>query len=169
MGTPTIDNRHCNPALRQCSFRLDLASCFSQIRSERGAAISPHWFHVAGPSIRPRWWVTSTPHEKFSTLSHASTDRRYRWRTGFAGLKASAESFIVPSVMKYYVREPLLAILKGPASSVAFLTIKSGSVITVKGDDQACGFVEVDYQGQIVLALVWGIQLRAHRVRGTAI
>jgi hypothetical protein len=71
--------------------------------------------------------------------------------------------------MKYYVREPLLAILKGPVSSVGFLTIKRGSVITVKGDDQAYGFVEVDYQGQIVLALMQGIQLRAHRVRGQAI
>jgi hypothetical protein len=71
--------------------------------------------------------------------------------------------------MKYYVREPLLAILKGPVSSVGFLTIKSGSVVTVKSDDQACGFVEVDYQGQIVLALMRGIELRAHRVRGQAI
>jgi hypothetical protein len=49
------------------------------------------------------------------------------------------------------------------------LTIRRGSVITVKGDDQACGFVEVDYQGQIVLALMLGIELRAHRVRSTAI
>jgi hypothetical protein len=71
--------------------------------------------------------------------------------------------------MKYYVREPLLAILKGPVSSLAFLTIRRGSVITVKGDEQACGFVEVDYQGQIVLALMLGIELRAHRVRSTAI
>ena len=71
--------------------------------------------------------------------------------------------------MKYRFREPLLAILKGPVGSVAFLTIKPGSIITVKGDDQACGFVEVDYQGQIVLALMRGIELRAHRVRGQAI
>ena len=70
--------------------------------------------------------------------------------------------------MKYRFLEPLLAILKGPVSSVAFLTIKRGSVITVK-DDQACGFVEVDYQGQIVLVLMRGIELRAHRVRGQAI
>jgi len=96
------------------------------------------------------------------------TTQRYRWRTGFAGLKASAKSLIVRSVMKYRFLEPLLAILKGPVSSVAFLTIKRGSVITVK-DDQACGFVEVDYQGQIVLVLMRGIELRAHRVRGQAI
>jgi len=80
----------------------------------------------------------------------------------------STKSLIVPSVMKYYVVEPLLAIFKGPVSSVAFLTIKRGSVITVK-DDQACGFVEVDYRGHIVLALMQGIELRAHRVRGQAI
>jgi hypothetical protein len=71
--------------------------------------------------------------------------------------------------MKYYIREPLLAILKGSVSSVGFLIIKRGSVVTVKGDDQARGFVEVDYQGQIVLALMRGIELRAHRVRGQAI
>jgi hypothetical protein len=71
--------------------------------------------------------------------------------------------------MKYRFREPLLAILKGPVSSVAFLTIKRGSVITVKGDDRAFGFVEVNYEGQIVLALMRGIQLRADRVRGQAI
>jgi hypothetical protein len=71
--------------------------------------------------------------------------------------------------MKYRFREPLLVILKGPVSSVAFLTIKRGSVITVKGDDCAYGFVEVNYEGQIVLAFMRGIQLRADRVRGQAI
>jgi hypothetical protein len=71
--------------------------------------------------------------------------------------------------MKYRFREPLLAILKGPVSSVGFLTIKRGSVITVKGDEQACGFVEVNYEGQIVLAFMRGIQLRADRLRGQAI
>jgi hypothetical protein len=70
--------------------------------------------------------------------------------------------------MKYRFREPLLAILKGPVSSVAFLTIKSGSVITVKCDEQEYGLVEVDYQGQIVLAFRRGIELKAHRVRGQA-
>ena len=71
--------------------------------------------------------------------------------------------------MKYYVREPLLAILKGPVSSVGFLTIKSGSVVTVKGDEQEYGLVEVDYGGKTVLAFRRGIQLRADRVRGQAI
>lgn len=69
--------------------------------------------------------------------------------------------------MKYRFREPLLAILKGPVSSLAFLTIARGSVVTVKGDEQAHGFVEVDYDGQIVLANMRAIQLRADRVRGT--
>ena len=96
------------------------------------------------------------------------TTQRYR-RTGFAGLKASAKSLIVRSVMKYRFREPLLAILKGPVSSVAFLTIKRGSVITVKPDEQEYGLVEVDYDGKIVLAFMRGIELRADRVRGQAI
>src|SRR5215472_13488459 len=69
--------------------------------------------------------------------------------------------------VKYRVREPLLAILKEPVSCVTFLTIKRGSIITVKGDQQAYGFVEVDYDGQTVLAFRRGIELRADRVRGT--
>ena len=68
--------------------------------------------------------------------------------------------------MKYRVREPLLVILKEPVSCATFLTIKRGSVITVKGDQQAYGFVEVDYEGQIVLAFRRGIELRADHVRG---
>ena len=69
--------------------------------------------------------------------------------------------------MKYRVREPLLVILKEPVSCVTLLTIKRGSIITVKGDEQAHGFVEVDYEGKIVLAFMRGIQIRADRVRGT--
>ena len=71
--------------------------------------------------------------------------------------------------MKYYVREPILAIPKETLNSVRFLTIKSGSVITVKGDEQEYGLVEVDYDGKIVLAFRRAIELRAHRVRGQAI
>ena len=104
-----------------------------------------------------------------SGSKRCARNARYRWRTAFTGLKPSTKTFIVPSVMKYRFREPLLAILKGPVSSVGFLTIKRGSVITVKGDEQACGFVEVDYEGQIVLAFMRGIQLRADRVRWQAI
>ena len=66
--------------------------------------------------------------------------------------------------MKYYVREPLLAILKGPVSSVGFLTIKRGSIITIKCDGQECGVVELDYDGKIVLAFMRGIELRADRI-----
>ena len=74
--------------------------------------------------------------------------------------------------MKYYVREPMLAIPKETLNSVGFLTIKSGSVITVKSDEsdeQKYGLVEVDYDGKIVLAFRRAIELRAHRVRGQAI
>ena len=71
--------------------------------------------------------------------------------------------------VKYRVREPLLAILKEPVSCVTYLTIKRDAVITVKGDQQVYGFVEVIYEGQIVLAFRRGIELRADRVRGTAL
>ena len=59
-------------------------------------------------------------------------------------------------------------VAQGPVSSVGFLTIKRGSFITVKCDEQEYGLVEVDYDGKIALAFNQGIELRADRVRGTA-
>ena len=70
--------------------------------------------------------------------------------------------------MKYRVREPLLAILKEPVKSTAFLTIAPGAFITIKGDVGDYGFVEVEYDGQLVLVFMRDIELRAERVKGKA-
>jgi hypothetical protein len=70
--------------------------------------------------------------------------------------------------MKYYVREQLSAVLKEPESSIAFMTIDSGSVITVKRDVGAYGFVEANYGGDEVLVFMRDLERRADRVKGQA-
>jgi hypothetical protein len=70
--------------------------------------------------------------------------------------------------MRYHVREPLPAVFKEPVGSVAFLTIDSGSVITVTGDEQAYGFVEANYGGDDILVFMRDLELRADRVEGQA-
>jgi hypothetical protein len=70
--------------------------------------------------------------------------------------------------MKYYVREALSAVFKRPADSIAFLTIDSGAVITVKGDVGAYGFVEANYGGDDILVFMRDLELRADRVKETA-
>jgi hypothetical protein len=99
---------------------------------------------------------------------NSRTTKRYKSRSNFTGLKAFREGFIVPSVMKYQVREPLSAVFKEPGSSIAFLTIDSGAVITVKGDVQPYGFVEANYGGDDILVFMRDLELRADRVKGTA-
>jgi hypothetical protein len=71
--------------------------------------------------------------------------------------------------MKYHVRESLSAVLKEPAGSIAFMTIDAGSVITVMGDVGAYGFVEANYGGDDVLVFMRDLELRADRVKETAI
>lgn len=70
--------------------------------------------------------------------------------------------------MKYYIKESLPAVLKEPAGSIAFMTIDSGSVITVKNDVSAFGFAEANYGGDEVLVFMRDIELKADRVQGTA-
>jgi len=70
--------------------------------------------------------------------------------------------------MKYYVREPLPAVFKQHLDSIAFLTIDAGSVITVKGDIGAYGFVEANYGGDDILVFMRDLELRADRVKGHA-
>jgi hypothetical protein len=67
--------------------------------------------------------------------------------------------------MKYHVREPLSAVFKEHVDSIAFLTIDSGAVITVKGDIGAYGFVEANYGGDDILVFMRDLELRADRVR----
>ena len=49
-----------------------------------------------------------------------------------------------------------------------FATIEPGSIITVKRNAGAYGFVEVDYGAQVVLVFMRDIEKRADRVRGQA-
>ena len=70
--------------------------------------------------------------------------------------------------MKYHVRESLLAVLKAPAGSIAFMTIDAGSIITVNDDIGAYGFVEANYGGDEVLVFMRDVELRADRVKGQA-
>ena len=71
--------------------------------------------------------------------------------------------------MKYCIKESLPAVLKEPAGSIAFMTLDVGSVITVKGDVGAHGFVEANYGGDDVLVFMRDLELRADRVQGQAI
>ena len=96
------------------------------------------------------------------------TTQQYTRRNNFTGLKATPPRVIVLPVMKYHLREPIPAVFKEPVGSIAFLTIDSGAVITVKGDEQAYGFVEVDYAGDDVLVFMPDLELRADRVKGEA-
>jgi hypothetical protein len=70
--------------------------------------------------------------------------------------------------MKYHVLKSLLAVLKEPVGSIAFLTIDAGSVITVKGDVRLYGFVEANYGGDDILVFMRDIEEHADRVRGQA-
>jgi hypothetical protein len=70
--------------------------------------------------------------------------------------------------MKYYIKESLPAVLKEPAGSIAFMTIDSGSVITVKNDVSVFGFAEANYGGDNVQVFMRDLELRADRVMETA-
>ena len=70
--------------------------------------------------------------------------------------------------MKFYIRETLSAVLKEHAGSIAFMSIDAGSVISVKGDVGAYGFVEANYGGDEVLVFMRDLDLRADRVQGQA-
>jgi hypothetical protein len=69
-------------------------------------------------------------------------------------------------MLKYRVRDPLVAVLGDPGMPGKFVTIEPGSVITVKGDAQHFGFVEVRYGVQFVKVFMRDIEKRAERVAG---
>jgi hypothetical protein len=68
----------------------------------------------------------------------------------------------------YRVRESLLAIRIEPDVPNVFFTIDPGSLITVKGEVQASGFVDVLYEGKIAKVFMRDITLRADRIKGQA-
>ena len=71
--------------------------------------------------------------------------------------------------MRFRVREPLLAVRNDPGTPTAFLTIGSGSVITVKARVQQSEFVDVSYEGQLVKVSMRDIEKSADRVEGQTV
>jgi hypothetical protein len=86
------------------------------------------------------------------------------WSFGFLLMTDERMLHHVFSPVTYYVREPLLAVRNEPGRSTVFLTIVPGSVITLKGEVQLSGFVDVLYEGQIVLVFKRDIDLHADRI-----
>ena len=70
--------------------------------------------------------------------------------------------------MKYYIKESLPAVFKEPSGSIAFMTIDSGSVITVKDDVSVFGFAEANYGGDNVQVFMRDLEQRARRVKARA-
>jgi two-component system, chemotaxis family, response regulator Rcp1 len=71
-----------------------------------------------------------------------------------------------PQAVRYRIREPLLAVRGEPGTPRVFSTIGRGSVITVKGEVQQSGFVDVSYEGQLVKMFMRDIEKNADRVEG---
>ena len=70
--------------------------------------------------------------------------------------------------MTYRVLKPLLAIRHEPGVATVIVTIASGSLITLKGEVEDTGFVDVLYEGQIVKVYMSDIEKSADRVEGHA-
>lgn len=56
--------------------------------------------------------------------------------------------------MTYDVEEPFLAVRDEPARPFVFVTITEGSIITIIGEVQQSGLVDVRYDGEIVTAFM---------------
>jgi hypothetical protein len=70
--------------------------------------------------------------------------------------------------MRFRVLKPLLAIRHEPGVAAVLLTIDPGSVITLNGEVEPTGFVDVLYKGQIVKVYMLDVEERADRVEGQA-
>jgi hypothetical protein len=68
----------------------------------------------------------------------------------------------------YRVLKPLLAIRHEPGAATVLLTIAPGSLITMKGEVEETGFVDVLYEGRVVKVYLRDIEESADRVEGTA-
>ena len=70
--------------------------------------------------------------------------------------------------MRFRALKPLLAIRHKPGVAAVLVTIPPGSVITLEGEVEETGFVDVLYQGQIVKVFMRDIENGADRVEGQA-
>lgn len=69
--------------------------------------------------------------------------------------------------MTYRVHEPFIAVTDGQSRPFAFVTITKGSTITIKGEVQQSGLVDVLYEGKVVAAFMRDIQARAQLVEAS--
>lgn len=68
--------------------------------------------------------------------------------------------------MTYRVREPFLAVRDEPPKRFGFVTLSPGAIITIKGEVQQSGLVDVLHDGEVVAAFMRDIQTRAELVEG---
>ena len=67
--------------------------------------------------------------------------------------------------MSYRVREPFLAIRDDPPHRFTFVTLAPGAIITVQGEAQRSGLVDILYGETIVGAFMRDILARCERVQ----
>ena len=63
--------------------------------------------------------------------------------------------------MNYQVQKSFIAVRNEPTRPSVFVTIAEGSIITVIGELQHSGLVDVRYDGEIVAAFMRDIEARA--------
>lgn len=66
--------------------------------------------------------------------------------------------------MGYRVRMPFVAVRSGGDGTFRFVSIEAGTVITVKGQTQHSGLVEIHYGGETVAAFMRDIEDRCERI-----
>ena len=66
--------------------------------------------------------------------------------------------------MRFRVLKPLLAIRHEPGVAAVLITIGPDSVITLEGEVEETGFVDVSYEGKIVKVYMRDIENGADRV-----
>ena len=66
--------------------------------------------------------------------------------------------------MVYRVRMPFVAVRSGGDGTFRFVSIEAGAVITLKGQTQHSGLVEIHYAGETVAAFMRDIQDRCEPV-----
>jgi hypothetical protein len=70
--------------------------------------------------------------------------------------------------MRYIVREPFLAVCDDPPRRFTFVTAETGKSLTVLGEPNRSGLVDVRYEGKIIAAFMRDILARCERAEGHA-
>lgn len=69
--------------------------------------------------------------------------------------------------MSYRVREPILTVRDDPPRQFTFVTLETGSLISVNGEPQRSGLVEVHCDGKTSAAFMRDILLKCERIQST--